>query len=262
MKKWLFLIIAGAMLVACDPQDNPGSPDGTTGIFTDARDGNVYKTIQIGSQTWMAENLRYLPENAPLKGPKTGSLTSPYCYIYGYDGTNIATAKAHTEDGVNMYQTYGVLYNWPAAMNGAVTSSSSPSGVRGICPQGWHLPSDAEWKKLEMHLGMTQEEADQEVYDRAKAAKVGAKMKETGQEHWKNGNTDATNSSGFSGRPAGMRDRAIGQFLHGGTYVHWWTSTQKSKDAAYKRALEYYHSGVSRVALYKDYGFSVRCVKN
>ncbi|MFA7200707.1 MAG: FISUMP domain-containing protein, partial [Bacteroidales bacterium] len=84
MKKWLFLILAGTMLVACDPQDNPNSqdtpPDGTTGTFTDARDGNVYKTIQIGSQTWMAEDLKFLPSvNKPIDGSKQ----EPHYYVYG-----------------------------------------------------------------------------------------------------------------------------------------------------------------------------------
>jgi uncharacterized protein (TIGR02145 family) len=88
----------------------------------------------------MAENLKYLPS---VVGPGTGSNSEAYCYVYGYDGTSISAAKA-TEN----YATYGVLYNWTAAMNGAESSDANPSGVQGICPDGWHLPSDAEWKQL------------------------------------------------------------------------------------------------------------------
>ena len=100
------------------------------GSFTDSRDGKVYKTVTIGEQVWMAENLAYLPS---VVGPATESYTAPYYYVYGYDGTSVATAKATTN-----YQTYGVLYNWPAALT--------------ACPSGWHLPSDAEWTQMKNYL--------------------------------------------------------------------------------------------------------------
>ena len=87
-------------------------------------DGKVYKVVQIGNQCWMAENLAYLPSVSP---PTEGSLIDPYSYVYGYEGTDINEAKTTTN-----YQTYGVLYNWPATLE--------------ACPSGWHLPSDAEWK--------------------------------------------------------------------------------------------------------------------
>ncbi|PCJ85559.1 MAG: hypothetical protein COA57_07380, partial [Flavobacteriales bacterium] len=92
----------------------------TANWFTDARDGKQYGAVTIGSQIWMCENLAYLPS---VVGPATGSSSVAYHYVYGYSGTNVATAKATAN-----YTTYGVLYNWTAAMNGAASSSSSPSG--------------------------------------------------------------------------------------------------------------------------------------
>lgn len=151
--------------------------------FTDPRDGNVYKTIQIGNQIWMAENLKYLPS---VVGYETGSVTYPYYYVYGYNGTNISDAKA-TEN----YATYGVLYNWSAVMGGAMNSNNNPSGVRGVCPEGWHVPSEAEWTELTDFLGG-------EVV-------AGGKLKETGTEHWKTPNKGATNETGFTALAGGMR---------------------------------------------------------
>jgi len=110
--------------------------------FKDSRDGKIYKTVTIGEQTWMAENLAYLPR---VVGPKTGSNTAPYYYVYGYDGTDVAAAKA-----TKNYQIYGVLYNWPASMNGGASSGTNPSDIQGVCPTGWHLcqvmQSGNNWK--------------------------------------------------------------------------------------------------------------------
>jgi uncharacterized protein (TIGR02145 family) len=94
-----------------------------SGTFTDTRDGNVYNWVQIGDQVWMAENLAYLPSvNRVDDGSEDA--TGSYYYVYGYDGTNVAEAKATTN-----YTTYGVLYNWTAAMDGSVSSTANPSGV-------------------------------------------------------------------------------------------------------------------------------------
>ena len=107
----------------------PTVGENETGTFTDPRDNTVYKWVKIGNQVWMAENLRYLPN---VVGPETGSNIEPYCYVYDYNGTDVTAAKA-TEN----YDTYGVLYNWSAAMNGATSSDANPSNVQGICPAGW-----------------------------------------------------------------------------------------------------------------------------
>jgi uncharacterized protein (TIGR02145 family) len=96
----------------------------TIGSFTDSRDGKVYSTTTIGNQTWMAENLNY------------ESTSGSYCY----------------DDAPANCDTYGRLYTWAAAMGGAASSSTTPSGVQGVCPDGWHLPSDDEWETLSNYV--------------------------------------------------------------------------------------------------------------
>jgi len=100
------------------------------GSFTDSRDGHVYKCVKIGTQRWMAENLAYLPTVSPST---TVSRSFGYYYVYGYEGTDVSTAKS-----TDNYNNYGVLYNWPAAYNS--------------CPNGWHLPSNTEWQSLASYL--------------------------------------------------------------------------------------------------------------
>ena len=117
----------------------------SSGSFIDTRDGNVYNYVTIGNQVWMAENLKYLPS---VVGSDTSSEITPFYYVYDYDGVNIEDAKATSN-----YTAYGVLYNWSAAMAGSASSVTNPSGVQGVCPIGWHLPSDAEWIVLTDYLG-------------------------------------------------------------------------------------------------------------
>ena len=207
--------------------------NGVTDSFTDTRDGKTYKTIKIGNQVWFAENLAYLPSVSP---PTSGSSSSPYYYVYNYSGTDVAAAKATSN-----YSTYGVLYNWEAA--------------KVSCPPGWHLPSDAEWKQLEMALGMTQAQSDGEGF---RGIDQGTQMKAISQ--WYN-DGNGTNASGFSALPGGYRyiDNTINDI---GRYGKWWSSTEYSTINARSRLL-YFNSGGS----YRGYdgkmdGFSVRCIKD
>ena len=202
-------------------------------------DGKSYSYKTIGTQVWMTENLAYLPS---VVGPGTGSNSTAYYYVYGYDGTDVDAAKATSN-----YTTYGVLYNWPAAMNGAASSSADPSGVQGICPTGWHLPSDAEWTTLTTYLGGE--------------SVAGGKMKEAGESHWTSPNTGATNESGFTALPGGSR-YSFGAFYYIGSYGNWWSSTQLNTSNAWYRLLYYDDSTVSRSNGRKACGFSVRCVRD
>jgi len=207
--------------------------------FTDTRDNNHYNVVKIGNQIWMAENLKYLPS---VVGPGTGSQTTPYYYVYGYNGTTVAEAKATAN-----YTTYGVLYNWSAAMNGAASSTTNPSGIQGVCPTGWHLPSDAEWTELTDYLGGT--------------TIAGGKLKETGTTHWASPNTGATNETGFTALPGGGRgsDGAFGSVGYDGG---WWSATEGNATGAWNRIMNYGSGNVYRSSLSKELGFSVRCVRD
>ncbi|MCD4679354.1 MAG: T9SS type A sorting domain-containing protein, partial [Bacteroidales bacterium] len=226
-----------------------------TQIFTcgdtliDIRDSNSYATVQIGPQCWMAENLAFLPFVSPSS---LGSTTAPYYYVNGYEGGNVTEAKATAN-----YQTYGVLYNWNAAMNGQSFSNSLPSGVQGICPHSWHLPSDEEFKILEgeadSQYGYPDPEWDQQGY---RGYDVGGNLKETGTVHWLTPNTGATNSSGFTLLPGGIRG-STGGFSSVGNYSSLWTSSGENRHI-------YYHSE----QVYRDYtggntkGLSLRCLRD
>jgi len=212
---------------------------GWAATYKDNRDDKIYAYVTIGTQVWMTENLAYLPS---VVGPGTGSNSTAYYYVYGYDGSDVATAKATSN-----YTTYGVLYNWPAAMNGSASSISNPSGVQGICPSGWHLPSDAEWTILIDYLG------GEDV--------AGGKMKETGFSHWTSPNTGATNESGFTALPGGYR-LGDGNFNAVGIYGKWWSSTESGTLSAWYRYLGYDFSYVYRLSYSKELGFSVRCLRD
>jgi uncharacterized protein (TIGR02145 family) len=205
--------------------------------FTDLRDGNHYNAVKIGNQIWMVENLKFLPNVIEFS---TCSVTTPYYYVYGYDGTVVANAKATAN-----YTTYGVLYNWPAAMNGQSSSNANPSGVQGVCPAGWHLPSDAEWTELNDYLGGTNV--------------AGGKLKETGTTHWASPNTGATNETGFYALPGGYC-YCYG-FVGASAFGYWWSSTYTSGGGS---ALVMSYGG-EWLAMYDNNwsnGFSVRCVRD
>ena len=219
----------------------PTIEETTSGTFIDSRDGNEYNWVQIGDQVWMAENLAYLPSvNMVADGSEDAA--GSYYYVYGYDGTNVTDAKATAN-----YTTYGVLYNWTAAMDGEASSTTNPSGIQGVCPAGWHLPSDAEWTELTDYLG---------GYSVA-----GGKLKETGTTHWASPNTGATNETGFTALPGGYRDND-GYFNNIGYYGYWWSSTEFNTSNAYFRYLIYLN--YYQISSYNNekVGYSVRCVRD
>jgi len=229
--------------------------------FVDSRDGHVYKMVTLGEQVWMAENLAYLPS---VSLPTSGSESSPYYYVYDYNGTSYTEAKTTTN-----YQTYGVLYNWTAAMNGAASSSSNPSGVQGVCPPGWHLPSDEEWTQLETYLTNNGYKYDGSIGGSDVRAKLAvALVANFGWESSTNegaaGNTDYPEyryKSGFSALPGGYRS-TNGAFYVIGYTGFWWSSTQSTTGSAWYRSLTYGYGGVYRSNDTKENGFSVRCVRD
>jgi uncharacterized protein (TIGR02145 family) len=194
---------------------------------TDSRDNETYAVIKIGDDCWMAENLRY-----DVPG------------VFG---------SSDTVNSANPSLAYGRLYDWATLMNGASTSSSNPSGVQGICPSGWHLPSDSEWNELEMALGMS-------AVDTANTSwrgVHGTAMKSlTG---WNNSG-NGTNASGFNAFPAGYY--YSGSFINLGGYAYFWSSTEHSVSNAWDRYLGSGGATVGRYSINKALGFSCRCVED
>ena len=213
----LFLVFA----TACSTDDEGSSPTPTEqnggdnengdidyGELKDSRDGKTYKTVEIGNQEWMAENLAYAPSSGEY---------------WAYD-----------EDDANI-EIYGYLYDWETALK--------------VCPSGWHLPSHAEWTQLTDYLGGLEE--------------AGGKMKSTSG-LWSSPNTDATNSSGFSGLPPGG-NRAyslVWEFNDLGHFGFWWSSTEKSPSRSWGRDLGYSYEDVGRFSTSKLSGLSCRCLKD
>jgi uncharacterized protein (TIGR02145 family) len=192
------------------------------GSLTDSRDGKVYRTVTIGTQTWMAENLNY------------ESTSGSYCY-----GNDLANCD-----------TYGRLYSWDAAMAGAVSSSKTPSGVQGVCPEGWHLPSDDEWTILSNYV-ITNSAG-------TSTSNIGPYLKSSAG--WFSGG-NGTDAFGFSGLPGGDRSH-IGNYNRVGTYGYWWSSTESGSSTAYYRNLYYAHRNFLRSNESKFRSLSVRCLVN
>jgi len=184
--------------------------------ITDSRDSNIYNTVLIDTQCWLASDLAYLPSVVPST---TGSNTNPYYYVYDYQGTDTNAAKLEAS-----YTTYGALYNHPAALT--------------ACPYGWHLPSDTEWYALEAYLDTN----------------VGTKLKAAAPD-W-----NGDNSSAFNALPAGFRTTG-GAFANQGSYIQLWLTPFSGSDASNF----WLYTGGTGAAFSNDtreYGFSVRCLKN
>jgi uncharacterized protein (TIGR02145 family) len=163
------------------------------------------------------------------------------------------------EDQPDNNALYGKLYTWSAVMNG--NDGASQEKVQGICPSGWHVPGDEEWKTLEMFLGLSREEAD--YTNEWRGTDEGGKLKESGTFHWVQYNIGATNESGFSALPGGQRlyDGSWGSLT---TMGYWWTSTKHSQVLLpVSRILSGSFSSIYRyVFMTPSDGISVRCVKN
>ena len=200
----------------------------TYGTLTD-QDGNDYKTVTIGTQIWMAENLLTTKYNdgtsiANVTGTNEWEnlTTDAYC---NYNNTTTSDSIA----------TFGRLYNWYAVKTGK------------LAPKGWHVPTDAEWTTLTTYLGGE--------------SVSGGKLKETGTTHWTTPNTGATNETGFTALPDGYRN-GLGTYSNIGRSGYWWSSTENSSIAAWSSSMYYNDIDVYRSIYNKRYGFSVRCIRD
>jgi uncharacterized protein (TIGR02145 family) len=197
-------------------------------IVTDV-DGNVYRTITIGTQTWMVEDLKttryrngdFIGTTNPDTLDISSEIAPKYQWAYNGDERNVVI--------------YSRLYTWYAATD-----------KRNIAPVGWHLPTNAEWDTLTNYLG-------------GKIA-AQAKLKEAGTKHWNSPN-DGTNESGFTALPGG--NHWSNKFLGLGDFTHWWTATEYDTCFAWRRILkndgpQKNFKGYAR----KDIGWLVRCIKD
>jgi uncharacterized protein (TIGR02145 family) len=205
-------------------------------------DGNWYKTVKIGEQWWMAENLKTTKySNGDLIGTTIPS---------NLDITNESTPKYQWiyEDKAKNLATYGRLYTWFAVTD-----------PRNVCPTGWHVPSDDEWKILEMFLGMTEEQADAEG---SRGNNEGSKLKEIGTTHWDSPNDGATDEFGFTALPGGYRHTSL-SFIWMGYGAYFCSSSETYLyGAVWSRCLFYHFITVFRNSWEPRYGCSVRCVKD
>ena len=196
-------------------------------------DGNVYETIQIGNQLWMAENLKVTHYNNG----------DPITYIASeehWGSMDEGQFAIYNDESINV-NIYGNLYNWAVI-----------GDIRGVCPTGWHVPSDDEYTILTNFLGGE--------------SVAGGKMKEEGLEHWDYYNDqitlEATNESGFTGLPSGHRNTNTGDYIYMGFYGYFWSSTENGSDLAWRRYLFHYSSGIARDTFGKPNGFSIRCLRD
>jgi uncharacterized protein (TIGR02145 family) len=204
--------------------------------FVDERDNRTYQTVRIGQQCWMAQNLDF-----GVMINRSGYATdngTPEKYCYGDDPANC--------------ETYGGLYSWDEMMQYNLVE-----GTQGVCPDGWHIPSDGEWKTLEMALGMTREIVEIEGW---RGFNEGGKLKVSGIEFWDGPNEGATNESGFSALPAGGMDD-IHQFDGMGFFSDFWTSSWNEPYPWY-RLLNADRADIYRTMGVREFGTSVRCVKD
>lgn len=218
-------------------------------------DGNIYSTIVIGEQTWMRTNLRvtHYSDGTPIPHVEDADEWSRL--------THESKAYSWYNNEEHYAVAYGALYTWPAVMNGTEGSRENPGGIQGVCPDGWHVPSDLEWQEMEIYLGMDPAMADTMLF-RSRGEDIGGKFKETGFTHWRSPNTGATNLSGFAAVGGGLRN-AYGQFRNLNRDGKYWTATlYKETQGPLARGLSFSNTYIDRDYEHNFNAASVRCVKD
>jgi uncharacterized protein (TIGR02145 family) len=191
-------------------------------------EGNVYKTVTIGTQVWMAENLRTTKYN-------DGTAIQVITDNDQWSKLTTAAYSWYNNDSTVTKKEYGALYNWNAV------------STNKLCPAGWHVPSDAEWVTLTTFL---------EGFGIA-----GGKLKEKGTVHWKSPNKEANNKSGFTALPGGYRSYE-GIFNSIGISGYWWCSTPYNEGSKLFWYLQYKFGNIYKSRSENSCGFSVRCVRD
>ena len=239
-------------IVFVDEKSCPG-----TATVTDI-DGNTYGTVQLGDQCWMRSNLRathYADGTAVPAGNMNFSKMEPYYYDFSGLGS----------DGTSQFfplSKRGYLYNWAAAMHGAASSNTNPSQVQGICPDGWHVPSNEEWTQLENYVN-SQEQYRCSGYSNQIAKALTSTMgwrKSYSSGCYPGNNPSANNATGFNAIPVGNYANNGGQCATERTWFL--SSTEKDSASIYYCMLWYDGTYLGRFSTPKDKGFSVRCLRN
>ncbi len=246
-----FVVIPG-LSISNGPQGNSGlallpgndtcddqyiSVTGCGGQTSLTYDGRTYDLVEISGQCWFADNLA-------TDQYRNGDLIPTGLDNTAWQNTTAGAYAIYNND-LTSDVTYGKLYNWYTTVD-----------TRGLCPTGWHVPTECEWMYLESKLGMspwTIEEVSGRGTDQ------GGKMKST--IGWNSPNTGASNSSGFTALPGGYRN-GNGTYASIGLFGNWWSSTEYDSDNAWSRGLYYLNSSVYRNYYSKHFGFSVRCVRD
>lgn len=195
---------------------------GIYGTYVDPDDGEVYRTIEIGEQTWLADNISSGEMVAGSSEQTDNGIAEKYCY----------------DDNPENCRQYGGLYQWGEAMG-----YEENEAVQGICPSGFHLPTDSDWKELEIYLGMSPGDAGQIFW---RGTDEGERLKVRGD-------------TGFRSLFAGNR-YITGTFNKKGERTFFWTSTEHSAGYAWGRALDIHEKKIYRAYFNTSYGFSVRCI--
>lgn len=224
MNYYLFLFPALAVFISCEKDDDKNDPTTVTDI-----DGNVYQTVKIGDQLWMAENLR-------VTHYRDGSVIPNITGSSAWTGLSSGARCYYNNDSATHDALYGVLYN-----GYAITDS------RNIAPEGWHVATADDWDELKTALGGT--------------AEIGGKLKEEGTIHWISPNTGATNEPHFGARPGGLRNES-GAFSNLTSSGYWWAPDDGTGDDLLIRSLYCNELNIFTYSFSKKLAFSVRCVKN
>ena len=241
MRHYFYLLgIIGFIMLSCS-KNSPMELENQTQSFMTGNDGKVYKTVKIGDQWWIAENLR---ETEYRSGDKIQEVTDNSAWRSLSSG-----ARCVYENDENNSETHGYLYNWYAV-----------NDSRKISPYGWHVPTDEEWKELEMNLGMSRSEADNTDM---RGTNEGSKLAGRADLWWDGDlkTNAAFGESGFSALPAGFRTSG-GYFTNIVSSAVFWSSTEISSNDAWNRSLGCLYTSVSRSSDNKRYGFSVRLVRD
>jgi uncharacterized protein (TIGR02145 family) len=227
-KVWLILAATTVVLLALEPGSENGGSQPQGGTVTDI-DGNEYHTVAIGSQVWLVENLRVTHYRDGTAIPDVSD---------NDEWSNLTTGAfcAPEQDTSGGGEAYGLLYNFHTV-----------NDSRGLGPEGWHVPTAAEWRTLIEALGGVRV--------------AGGRMRETGSGHWRIRVPGSTNASGFSALPAGGRGR-FGSAGDAGYYATWWSSTSHDVTYAWHWGLYPDKNSIRYNPGHKASGFSVRCIKD